>query len=68
MSYLLKDPGSDNFEVWATNRWSHVCLSYQKMSGYMRVVKVYTYHLSLKDESHFAYNFPGWKRDQCQLC
>ncbi len=39
-SFVLRDPETGEFEVWATNRWSHVCLSYRKRDGHIRVVKV----------------------------
>ena len=38
-SFLIRDPERDDFEVWATNRWSHVCLSYEKRTGHLRIVK-----------------------------
>ena len=39
-SWLLKDPDTLDFEIWASNRWSHLCFSYQKRNGYVSVVKV----------------------------
>ena len=42
-AFVLRDAGStDDYEVWATNRWSHMCLSYRKSDGFIRVVKVLT--------------------------
>ncbi|CAM6054349.1 unnamed protein product [Sphagnum tenellum] len=38
-SWLLKDPDTGDFEVWASNRWSHICLAYNKATGLVRVVK-----------------------------
>ncbi len=39
-TFVLRDVETGEFEVWATNRWSHVCISYQKSNGHLRVVKV----------------------------
>ncbi len=38
-SFLLRDPDESDFEIWSSNRWSHVCLAYQKSDGYLRIVK-----------------------------
>ena len=38
-SFLLKDPERSGFEVWASNRWSHLCLIYEKDNGRLRIVK-----------------------------
>ncbi|CAM6054348.1 unnamed protein product [Sphagnum tenellum] len=38
-SWLLKDPDTGDFEVWASNRWSHMCLAYNKATGLVRIVK-----------------------------
>jgi len=40
-SYLIRDPDRAGFEVWATNRWSAFCLSYEKENGHLRIVKVW---------------------------
>lgn len=46
-SWLLKDPDSGDFGVWASNRWSHVCLAYSRANGLVRVVKVRAFPFSL---------------------
>ncbi len=38
-SMFVRDPSRSGFEVWETNRWSHVCFSYEKKNGYIRMVK-----------------------------
>ncbi len=38
-TFVLRDVETGEFEVWATNRWSHVCLSYRRRDGHLRVVK-----------------------------
>ena len=38
-SMLLRDPDSGDFELWAANRWSHVCLAFRKADGFLSVVK-----------------------------
>ncbi|TRY70496.1 hypothetical protein TCAL_02367 [Tigriopus californicus] len=38
-SYLLQDPGSQRYEIWIPNKWTHVCLSYEKANSYLRMVK-----------------------------
>lgn len=38
-SWVLYDPLSNDFEIWASNRWTHVCFSYDKRTSFVRVVK-----------------------------
>ena len=49
----------DNFIVWTTNKWHHVCLSYSKVNSRIIVVKVqislFNYMLIL------TYFVSGWK-------
>ncbi len=37
---LVKEEESDYDSLWATDRWIHVCFSYEKSSAMLRVVKV----------------------------
>ena len=39
-SWLLKDPATGDFEVWASNRWSHACFAYERETARVAVVKV----------------------------
>ncbi len=39
-SFLLKDPQRDDYKLWKTNVWNHVCLTYEKDTSHLRVVKV----------------------------
>ena len=39
-SWLLRDPESGDFGIFATNRWSHMCLSYRAEDGFIKVAKV----------------------------
>ncbi len=38
-SYLLQDPETDEWEIWATSRWIHVCIAYRKRDGFLKVIK-----------------------------
>ncbi len=37
---LINDPRTGEYDVWGTNRWSHVCFSYRKKDGFTLLVKV----------------------------
>ena len=37
-SFLLKDPDTDEVEIWATFRWHHFCLAYDKKLSTLRVI------------------------------
>lgn len=39
-SYLLKNPGSGSFEIWETNKWTHLCFAFQGQRGILHVIKV----------------------------
>ncbi len=39
-SYLMTDPETDDWEIWTTNQWMHLCLSYRKEDGWLKVIKV----------------------------
>ena len=36
---FLYQPEDDNFIIWATNRWHHICLSFDKQKLFLKVVK-----------------------------
>ncbi len=39
-SFLLQDADTDEWEIWATNQWTHLCFAYRKRDGYLKVIKV----------------------------
>lgn len=39
-SYLLQEPVTRRYDFWIPNKWTHVCLSFQKNRNYLRMVKV----------------------------
>ena len=38
-TFFLRDPNRTDYEVWATNRWTHFCISYEMRTGSILVVK-----------------------------
>ena len=38
-TFFLRDPNRTDFEVWASNRWTHFCISYERKSGSLKFVK-----------------------------
>ena len=38
-TFLLRDPGRSDFEVWESSRWSSFCISYEKKIGLLQFVK-----------------------------
>lgn len=40
-SFLLKYPNTTEFKVWIPNKWTHLCLSYERKTSFLRVVKVH---------------------------
>ena len=50
-NYLVRDEGGmRDLDVWAPNRWSHTCFSYDKGESYVRLVKVGKYESALSPE------------------
>lgn len=39
-SWLLKDPHSNNYAVWQSNNWHHLCISYNADTTYVNFIKV----------------------------
>jgi len=39
-SFFLYDVETNDWEIWATKRWIHVCLAYEKQRGFIKVIKV----------------------------
>ena len=37
--YILREP-PDDYDIWSTNMWHHICLSFSKPSSFLSVVKV----------------------------
>ena len=37
MNWILKD--SDSFRIWSTNKWHHICVSFDRISFNLKVVK-----------------------------
>ena len=68
-AYLLKDPDTNRYDVFSPNRWHHFCMSFQKNSSYIRMVKV------PMNQSHFKIgicmivnSLSGWKSHECRFC
>jgi len=40
-SFFLHDVENGNWEIWATNRWIHLCLAYEKKTGFLKIIKVF---------------------------
>ncbi len=40
MTYLLKDPLTGNVAFWDANTWMHLCLSFDKQTRKLLLVKV----------------------------
>ena len=39
-SYILKDPKTDEFSIWYTNKWHHICFAYDAKTSHIAFVKV----------------------------
>ena len=39
-NWLIKDLDLDTYQIWNTNQWHHFCLSYNKNSSYISLIKV----------------------------
>ena len=39
-AFLLTDPDTGEYIIWTANRWSHVCIAYEKARGFIKVVLV----------------------------
>ncbi len=46
-TFNFQDADSGDWEVWATNRWTHVCIAYEKKRGFIKVIKVITYYCTI---------------------
>ena len=44
-SFLLKYPGTKEFKIWIPNKWTHICISYEKRTSFLRMVKVRIYFI-----------------------
>ena len=42
-SYLLQDLQTTSYNIWRPNKWTHVCISFDKSNLHLRVVKVKSY-------------------------
>ena len=39
-NWVVKNPPDNNFLIWASNRWHHVCLAYNRPTAHLLFVKV----------------------------
>ena len=40
MGWIVKDLQTNSFQLWAPNKWHHFCLSFDKNSSHIRLIKV----------------------------
>ena len=40
MGWIVKDLQTNGFQLWAPNKWHHFCLSFDKNSSHIRLIKV----------------------------
>ena len=40
MNWIMKEAESQKFQIWNTNRWHHICLSFNKTTSHLTFVKV----------------------------
>ena len=40
MNWIMKEAESQKFQIWNTNRWHHICLSFNKNTSHITFVKV----------------------------
>ena len=40
INWILKDPKTQSFRMWITNRWHHICLSYDRNTSHISLMKV----------------------------
>ena len=39
-SWVLKDPKTQNYNIWFANRWHHVCIAFDAKRSHIAVIKV----------------------------
>ena len=39
-SYLLQEVDTQRFQIWVPQKWTHLCISFQKRDMHIRIVKV----------------------------
>ncbi len=39
---VFQDAATDEWEIFATNRWTHFCLAYRKKDGFLKIIKVHS--------------------------
>ena len=39
-SWILRDPATNSYLIWRTNKWHHICFSYSKSNSFVSFVKV----------------------------
>ena len=44
MGWIVKDLQTNSFQLWAPNKWHHFCLSFDKNSSHIRLIKVSGIH------------------------
>ena len=40
-SWILKDPSTEEYNIWYTNKWHHICVAYDQNSNSILFIKVY---------------------------
>ena len=40
MNWIVKDPESQTFRLWTTNKWHHMCLGYDRNSSFLTLIRV----------------------------
>ena len=40
INWIVKEPDTNKFRIWTTNRWHHICLSFNKSTYQLTLVKV----------------------------
>ena len=39
-NWIVKDPITNEFDIWRTNNWHHLCISYDKVNNLLSMTKV----------------------------
>ena len=53
-SYILKDPKTDEFSIWYTNKWHHICFAYDAKTSHIAFVKV-SYFFQTNEQTFLIY-------------
>ena len=50
--YVVKDPKTEEFNVWYVQRWHHICFAFDQRSTQFAFIKVSTYEHILINDTH----------------